>query len=198
MYLYRYRRPFIALAVLFILADLLSCYWSCRAVSPPVPPFEIDKAQADALRERVQEVKSKPGPFEISLTDRELTSYIVGLAWSGAGEFPARDMKLQFNEGDWEIWATFIEVAPTDLAVYVRATVEAADGNLVFHLEQANVGPIAIPGALRDLIAASLSETLAELNLALRVEAVEVRSGQITLRGTITGEIPDLPVYVLN
>jgi|GEM_PF-6873055 len=198
MHIYRYRRPFIVLAVLFILADLFSCYWSCRAVSPPVTPFEIDKAQADALRERVQEVKSKPGPFEISLTDRELTSYIVGLAWSGAGEFPARDMKLQFNEGDLEIWATFIEVAPTDLPVYVRATVEAADGNLVFHLEQANVGPISIPGALRDLIAASLSETLAELNLALRVEAVEVRSGQITLRGTITGEIPDLPVYVLN
>lgn len=189
-------RIWAALSISLVLADVLLWCWPGRAAIPPMTPFEVDKEYANALRERVQRVKSAIGPFEIAFTDLELTSYLVALAWSGAGEFPARDIKLQFNQGDLEIWATFIEVAPADLPVYVRATAEAVGGNLVFHIHQANLGPISLPGALRDLIADSLGETLAELNLPLTVEAVELHPGQAILRGTITGPIPDLPMYL--
>ncbi len=200
MNLFRLYRPIFSTAIAFLVLVQASscCCLLGGATSPPVTPFEIDKEQADALRERVQAVTDRPGPFEIVLTDREMTSYIVGLAQSGAGEFPAKDMKLQFNDGYLEIWATFIEVAPSDLPVYVRATAEAVDGDVVFHIEQANAGPFPVPGAMRELIAASLSETLAELNFALDVESVEVRAGEIVLRGTISGDIPDLPVHVVN
>lgn len=193
------RRILGALLPIFVLAQASSCCCLLGgATSPPVTPFEIDEEQADALRERVQMVKAEPGPFEIVLTDWEMTSYIVGLAQSGAGEFPAKDMKLQFNDGYLEIWATFIEVAPSDLPVYVRATVEAVDGDVVFHIKQANAGPFPVPGAMRELIAASLSETLAELDFALDVESVDLRAGEIVLRGAITGSIPDLPIHVVN
>ena len=56
---------------------------------------------------------------------------MIGLLQSGEGEFPARDMQILFREGYVEIWATFIEIAPTELPAYVRATVEARDGQLV-------------------------------------------------------------------
>jgi hypothetical protein len=145
------------------------------------------------MRERVMRTKSGVGPFTIEVSDQELTSYIVGLLQSGAGEFPARDMQIEFGDGYADIWATFIEVAPTDLPAYVRATVQAQDGQLVFYIVEANAGQFPVPGAMREAISQSLSDTLAELELGLRIDDVRVQPGKMTLTGQVTGEIPDLP-----
>ena len=51
---------------------------------------------------------------------------------------------------------------------------------------------------MRELISQSLSETLAELQFDLDVEQVEIRHGEMVLSGTVSGEIPDLPIYVVN
>jgi hypothetical protein len=163
------------------------------AVSPPVTPVAPSPEQARALRDRVTAAGERPGAFSITLTDQELTSYIVGLLQSGEGEFPARDMQLLFGEGTLEIWATFIEVAPTDLPVYVRATVEARNGALDFEILEANSGPFPVPGAMREMISQILSESLAEFELALSIDTVTVSPGQITIEGEVTGPLPELP-----
>jgi hypothetical protein len=75
----------------------------------------------------------------------------------------------------------------------VRATVEAVDGCLVFHILQANAGPIPVPGAMREMIAQILSETLDELALGLDIQLVEVEPGRMVLTGQVTGNVPDLP-----
>jgi hypothetical protein len=112
---------------------------------------------------------------------------------SGAGEFPARDMQIEFGDGYIDIWATFIEIAPTDLPAFVRATVEAVDGRLVFQILQANAGPISVPGAMRETFARILGDTLDELALGLDVQHVEVTPGKLALIGRVTGTLPDLP-----
>jgi hypothetical protein len=163
------------------------------AVTPPMTPVPPSKELASEMRARVMQLKSRPGPFELEITDQELTSYVIGLLQSGAGQFPARDMQIAFGDGEIEIWATFIEVAPTDIPTYVRATVEARDGQLVFLIGQANAGRFPVPGAMRETISQSLSETLAELQLGLLVHDVQVRPGVMVLTGEVTGTIPDLP-----
>jgi hypothetical protein len=156
----------------------------------PVPP---SKELAAEMRERVMATKSQKGPFVLEISDQELTSYVIGLLQSGAGEFPARDMQISFGDGYVDIWATFIDIAPTDLPAYVRATVEAQDGMIVFYLQEANLGRFPMPGAMRETVAQSLSETLAELQLGLQVDEVQVLPGKAILSGQVTGEIPDLP-----
>ncbi len=195
--LFRSIRAGLIAALVLVPASSCCCLLG-GAVTPPMTPFAIEKDLADAMWERVSDVKAKPGPFSITITDHELTSYLVGLARSGAGEFPAQDVKIEFHDGYAEIWATFVDVAPSDLPVYVRATAQAVDGDLVFMITRANAGPIPVPGAMRELIAQSLSETLAELQFNLDVEQVELRSGEMVLSGEIGGEIPDLPRYVVN
>ena len=145
------------------------------------------------MRDRLMSVKAKTGPFEVEVSDQELTSYIIGLLQSGAGEFPARDMQILFQDGYLEIWATFIDIAPSDIPVYIRATVEAVGGQAIFHIEHASAGPLVIPGAMRELISQVLSETLAELEYGLVAEHAEIVPGRLILRGQVTGEIPDLP-----
>jgi hypothetical protein len=163
------------------------------AVTPTMTPAPISSDQAQQMRDRINQARLQEGAFSIEVTDQELTSYVVGLLQSGAGEFPARDMQIRFADGYADIWATFIDVAPVDLPVYVRATLRAVDGGLVFSIVQANVGQFPVPGALRESIARMLSDTLAELELGLRIESAQIAPGKLLLTGQITGNIPDLP-----
>jgi len=181
----------IAMVLLWQLSSCCCCLGG--AVSPPVAAVPPSKELADQMRERVMAAKSSPGPFVLEISDQELTSYIIGLLQSGAGEFPAKDMQITFGDGYVDVWATFIEIAPTDVPAYIRATLHAQDGMLAFSLIEANVGQFPVPGAMRETIAQSLSETLAELQLGLRLDDVQVQPGKVILSGQVTGEIPDLP-----
>lgn len=176
-----------------VLGQLSSCCCLGGAVIPPVTVTPPSKDLAQEMRDRLMLIKDKPGPFEVEVSDQELTSYIVGLLQSGAGEFPARDMQILFQDGYVEIWATFIEVAPTDVPAYVRATLGAEDGQLVLYIEQASAGPFPVPGAMREAISQSLSETLVELGYGLAIDDVQVLPGRAVLTGQVTGYIPDLP-----
>jgi hypothetical protein len=162
-------------------------------VSPPVTPVAPSQDLARDLRDRVMATKARTGPFSLTLSDQELTSYVIGLLQSGEGEFPARDMQILFRDGYVEIWATFIEIAPTDIAAYVRATVRARDGQLDLEILEANGGAFPVPGAMREAISRTLSESLAEFQLALSIDEVQVTPGQMTIRGEVTGPLPDLP-----
>jgi hypothetical protein len=179
--------------VALVLWQAASCCVLGGASSPPVTPIAPSKELAQGLRERVMQVKSSLGPFTIEISDQELASYVIGLLQSGAGEFPARDMQIAFGEGIVHVWATFIDIAPTDVPVYIRAKVEAQDGQLVFVILEANAGRFPVPGAMRESISQSLSETLAELGYGLWIDDVQVDPGTVTLSGQITGQIPDLP-----
>lgn len=181
----------VAIATLLQVSSCCCCLGG--AVSPPVTPLPPSKELAQELRERVMVAKVRKGPFRLEITDQELTSYIIGLLQSGAGEFPARDMQITFGDGYADIWATFIEVAPTDIAAYVRAEVRAEDGQFVFTIVEANAGQFPVPGAMRETISQSLSETLAELQFGLHVDEVQILPGKMILSGQITGTIPDLP-----
>ncbi|MFX1353307.1 MAG: LmeA family phospholipid-binding protein [Promethearchaeota archaeon] len=163
------------------------------ATAPPMTPFPLSGDLAREMRERFAQTKVQKGAFTLEISDQELTSYVVTLAQSGPGEFPARDMQIQFGDGYADIWATFIDVAPTDLPIYVRATVEAADGQVVFDITQANAGVFPIPGAMRESISQTCSETLAELQFGLQVKQVEIRPGKMILAGEVIGDVPDLP-----
>ena len=173
--------------------QVIACFRMFDADPPPVPPFPISQDLATDMRERITEAKSKKGPFAIDIGERELTSYIVGRLQSGPGEFPARDMQIRFEDGYAEIWATFIDVAPSDIPVYIRATIGAEGGQVVFYIDQASAGPLAIPGAMRELISQVLTETLSELEYGLVTERAEIIPGRLILQGQVTGDIPDLP-----
>jgi len=184
----------VSVLYLAVLGQLSSCCCLLGgAVIPSVTVSPPSKDLGQEMRDRLMQVKAKTGPFEVEVSDQELTSYIVGLLQSGAGEFPARDMQILFRDGYLEIWATFIEIAPTDVPAYVRATVAAEDGQLVLTIEQASAGPFPVPGAMREAISQSLSETLVELGYGLVIDDVQVLPGRAVLTGQVTGTIPDLP-----
>jgi hypothetical protein len=156
-------------------------------------PFPVSEDLAQDVRDRVQEVEFTTGTFVVEISDQELTSYVIALLQSGPGDFPARDMQVQFGHGYVDIWATFIDIAPTAIPAYVRATAEVVDKQVVFRITEANAGVFPVPGALRESISQTLSETLAELELGLQVDRVEIQPGRMILTGQVTGDIPDLP-----
>lgn len=182
-----------AIVAALVFWQVIACFRMFKAAPPPAPSVPMSKDLASEMRERVTETKSEMGSFSITISERELTSYIVGRLQSGPGQFPARDMQIRFGAGYAEIWATFIDVAPSDIPVYIRATIEATGGQAAFHIEQASAGPLAIPGAMRELISQVLTETLSELEYGLVIERAEIVPGRLILQGQVTGDIPDLP-----
>lgn len=177
----------------------LNCCCCGHTPIPPPPPLATSREEATALRKKLTAAKARPGPFTVEIGDAEFSSYLDYLMRLGAGEFPARDVYVRFARdsgsptGYIEVWATFVDVAPTDIPTYARATVEAENGHLAFHLIQADAGPCAIPGMMRESIAQVLSESLAELELGIEVKSVEVTPGKMVVTGRITGQVPDLP-----
>lgn len=177
--------------VLWLSASCCCCLGG--AAAPPAPPISPSNELSYALRDRVTHAKSELGPFSIEISDQELTSYIIQLLNSGEGEFPARDIQIEFNSGYIDIWATFIDIAPVDIPVYARVEIEAEHGQPIFHIVQANAGSFPLPGAMRETLSQSLGESIAELQLGLWIEDVEIEKGRMRLSGKITGLLPDLP-----
>ena len=132
------RELLVGMVVALMLLQANSCCCLGGAIIPARSPQSISNDLAYQMRDRFNETAAEArlrgGAFTFEFSDRELTSYIVMLLQSGAGEFPARDMQIEFGDGTIDIWATFIEVAPTDLPSFMRCTVEAVDGRLVFHI----------------------------------------------------------------
>jgi len=181
------------LLLVCVLWQAVSCCCLGGAVTPPMTPAPISRDLARRLKDRLADLDQERGSFEVEIGDQELTSYIVGLLQSGAGEFPARDMQIRFNDGYVEMWATFTDIAPADIPTYVRLTVEAVDGDVGLHILQANAGPFPVPGAMRESISQSLSESLAEYDLALHIDRIEVQTGSMLIAGQVTGPLPDVP-----
>jgi hypothetical protein len=184
----------VALVVGIVLWQATSCCCCLGgAVTPSMTPQPSSKDMARAFSDRINETTAQQDAFTVEITDRELTSYVIALLQSGAGEFPARDMQIQFSDGYAEIWATFIEIAPSEVPAYLRVEIDAVDGDLVFSITHANAGTFPIPGALRETISQILSESLAELDLGLEIERVEVRPGKTVITGRVVGDVPALP-----
>lgn len=180
------------LVAAIVLWQAVSCCCLGGATPPPVTPMTTSEELAQQMRDRINQVTSHKGTFSVEITDQELTSYVVGRLQSGPGDFPARDMQIRFREGYVEIWATFIDIAPTELPIYVRTTVQAVDGQLVFKITQASAASFPVPGAMRETISQVLSETLAEMNTGLRVQRVAVEPGRVLLSGQVIGDVPSL------
>jgi hypothetical protein len=180
-------------AVIVLLQASSCCCCLGGAVTPAMTPVPVSRELGQQMRQRINETKDQSGTVTVEISDQELTSYVVMLLQSGAGEFPARDMQILFGDGYVDIWATFIDIAPTEIPVYVRATVDALDGQLVLGLTRANAGAIPVPGAMREMIAQILSESLAELGLGFEIHHVEITPGRMALTGQVTGDVPDLP-----
>jgi hypothetical protein len=156
-------------------------------------PVPVSRDLAYDLRERLNRTKDQGGAFAVEISDQELTSYVVLLLQSGAGQFPARDMQIQFGDGYVDIWATFVDIAPVEVPAYVRARVTAVDGFLKFELDEASARAVPVPGAMRETLAEILTETLAELQYGLEIHQVEIKPGILMLSGVVTEGLPDLP-----
>jgi hypothetical protein len=102
-------------------------------------------------------------------------------------------MWIEFGNGYVDIWATFIDIAPVNIPVYARVEIEALHGQLIFHIVQASAGMFPLPGAMRETLSQSLSESIAELELSVWVEDVDIDRGTMRFSGKITGLLPDLP-----
>jgi hypothetical protein len=173
--------------------QMVACTPIGSADIPPSSPVPVSKELADQLRDRLNRTKDAKGAFTVEITDQELTSYVVTLLQSGAGEFPARDMQVRFTDGYVEVWATFVEVAPIEIPAYLGLRIGVTQGHLSFHIEKAIAAGVPVPGAMREALALIGSETLAELLEGLAVQQVEVKPGKVYLSGQVTGDLPDLP-----
>jgi len=188
------RTLLVSLAAVVVALQASSCCCCLGgAVPPEMTPTAVSRDLAYELRDRLNQTKDQGGAFTVEISDQELTSYVVLLLQSGAGEFPARDMQIQFGDGYVDIWATFIDIAPVEVPAYVRARVTAVNGSLAFELDKASARAVPVPGAMRETLAAILTETVAELQYGLEIHRVEVQPGLLVLSGIVTEKLPDLP-----
>jgi len=178
------------LAVLsLVVVSVLACRFgsSAKSSSPPavaptptLSPVPVSQAAADRLEAKVRDqiINSESNKFTVTITDEEATSW---LALQGAS-LPLADPQIHFGQDKVFISGKAGLGVSTRLDMVASVTVQ--NGQVVVKIEEASMGPLAVPPSLLKQVSTTINESITEAENAVHFTSVQVSPGQVTLQGT--------------
>ncbi len=179
------------LLVYLILPFLLLLGMACgpcgllsRGVPTPPRPIAVSTEAAGQLESRIQQnLDGPPGQeFILHMTDAEATS-LAATELAKYDEAPLREPTIWFTQGKVYATGRMSNVLPVETDFYLVAAPRVEDGKLVIEIEEVSAGAMPLPDSFLEIISQSISETLDELHLDVQITALEVREGEIVIKG---------------
>jgi uncharacterized protein YpmS len=124
-----------------------------------------------------------PEVFTLQTTQDEVTSFLAQVLQEYPGESSIEDPRVCFASGQVYVAGRFTNIAPFEFGGVIVAVPHLVDGRLEIEIARASAGSMLLPGALLRALSNTVSETLAESELGIRLSAIEVGEGQITVSG---------------
>lgn len=168
---------------------LLACGFVGSATPPPAPPqgkIEVDEQAAkrveDNFNQAMQE-SNESHPFEFRISDQEITSLAVSLLAQRA-DVPFSEPQIWFSEGQIFATATVEGLGPSPFDAYIEATPKVIERGIIeVEINTAKMGNIAIPKGMSESLSQTINDSLADLDLGLDVQEIQVRKGELIIRG---------------
>ena len=161
----------------------------------PLAEVTVSTESAASLDEKIGGIEtvaastqatSKPTPVTLRVTEQELTSKAAELISrsSGHSQYEAKNVQIHLLPG--EVLATAsVRVSGFDLPLTIKARVEAEDGKPKVTVTEADLGPLPLPGNLKDQIVSVFQTELSQIWVDSPVEIQEIRieQGMATITG---------------
>lgn len=184
-----HRRPIsLSFVSLLIVATSLACAPRNpgNIPSPPSERIPVSQEAADRLKEnfnREMQEASTGEEFRLFVTNEEITS-LVALSLQDTGGVPLADPQVWFTAGHVYITGSFSPFWPFRFRSLIVATPVIHDGQIEVKVERAQMGPFPFPQGVLKSASESINETLVEMQLDLRITALQILEGELQLAGT--------------
>jgi len=171
----------LAFALLWSVLACGPCRWLSRS-GPKLPdrPIEITEEAAQRFQEKLQgawETQGE-GQFRLQFTDQELTSY-VNLKLKEAADVPLVEPRIWFTRGKIYVGGELSsEELPLSGQAVIVASAQVVDEQIRISIDQASIGRVPIPRAFLDSLSETVNSGLAQAQLGIKVQRLEILEGE--------------------
>ena len=184
----RYR---ISLGLLAIASATLACSIFVGGPALPDPPVAAPPDAFQALQAQIETAvfnSLTDGVLRLSITQEQLTAFLVARL-SNQAQSRITDPQVELRNGEMIIYGRARSwIFEANMAVTTIFTIDE-DGRPEILISHAELGPMPMPTALRDAIAAALDEALTgavgPVALGFRLESIEIADGNMTVTGRL-------------
>jgi uncharacterized protein YpmS len=152
----------------------------------PPRPIAVSTESAAQLESRIRHalrVSGEPGQqFILRMTDAEVTSLLASKL-AQYEDSPVADPQVWFTKGKIYGTGRLVNVVPVTTNLYLVASPRIEDGNVRVVIEEASAGGLPLPESVLQTLSQSLNETVAELQLEVDVNALEILEGEAIIKG---------------
>lgn len=144
----------------------------------------IQGSDAEAKVQALMELAAKGPdiPFRVVFTEREIEQQIERYL-AQQPEASYRNVTVTLRPGD-AVVSGQVNVSGLWVDATIHADVTARDGKPVVTITQVNLGPIPLPGRVKDDLTKAIADTLVEAeHLPFRFTAITLGTGRITVQG---------------
>ncbi|GAB4527832.1 MAG: hypothetical protein Kow0063_03480 [Anaerolineae bacterium] len=177
----------LVVSLLIILASLACAPGNPGDIpSPPGGQIPVSQEAADRLKEnfnREMQEASTGEEFRLFVTNEEITA-LVALTLQDTGSIPLSEPQVWFTAGRVYMTGTFSPFWPLRFQSLIVATAVVNDDQIEVEVERAQMGPFPFPRRVLASASESINETLAEMQLDLKITALEILEGELQLAGT--------------
>jgi hypothetical protein len=163
-----------------------------------LPPIPVSSEAADSIKDelkRAAEAGAETGVITINLTEPQITSYLAARMQSDpslqqSDKKPLiTDPQVYLRDGQMQIYGrTQQGIFAANIGIIVQVGVDA-NGQPLIEIISADFGPFPAPEGLKNAITAMVREaytgSLGPVATGLRVEAISIANGIMTITGRI-------------
>ncbi len=162
----------------------LACGTSLAAASPTPPggPVKVTAAAADELEKNVRNQVLDPtkSDFRILVTNEQATSY----ANLRNTSLPLEKPQIWFSQGKVFVRGTFTAICLYHPDILIIAVPKLQDRQIVVTVQQIDVGAFSLPQDWIGTISQSITDSIAEAQINLNFDQLEVLEGELLIGGT--------------
>lgn len=174
----------VAAAIAGPLAILPATTTSSR--SSPSPEATVSLESAPSLNEKISgletavaSTRTSSAPITLRITEQELTSKAAELLSkdSAQSQYDIRNVQIRLLPGEVLTTAS-VKMGGFDLPLTIKAQMEAKDGRPAVTVTEMDLGPMPLPGSLRDQITNTFQSEMSKIWADSPIEIQEIRIEQ--------------------
>lgn len=179
----------LAVVILSLAGASLACNFRLPGPKPPASPVPVSTEAVESLKQDLRDAaeQAQSGkPVVVELSETQLTS-LVAFELQKQTELPLRDPQIFLREGKIQVFATLTQNQVSAPLRIVLAVEVDGNGLPAYTLEEAELGPVALPDDLRAQLEAELDRAFQGMTSSslkdVIIESITIEDGLMTIRG---------------